>query len=141
RSMYDESKRFAEAITTAFHRQRGVDVRIVRIFNTFGPRLRPEDGRVVSNFIAQALTGRPLTIFGEGAQTRSFCYVSDLMAGFWKLMEESEEREPTNLGNPEELTIRELAERILELTGSKSALVKQPLPGDDPRQRKPDISK
>lgn len=141
RSMYDESKRFAEAITTAFHNQRGVDTRIVRVFNTYGPRLRPEDGRVVSNFIAQALTNRPITIFGDGSQTRSLCYVTDLMAGFWKLMEESSEHEPTNLGNPEEYTIRQLAKTILELTGSKSELVTRPLPGDDPKQRKPDISK
>ena len=141
RSMYDESKRFAEALTTAYRTHRGVDVRIVRIFNVYGPWLAPQDGRVVSNFIAQALTGRPLTIFGEGTQTRSFCYVSDMIAGFWKLMEESTEAEPVNMGNPDEFTIRELADIVLELTGSKSELVKRPLPGDDPRQRKPDISK
>lgn len=140
RSMYDESKRFAEALTTAYRHQRGADVRVVRIFNTYGPYLRPEDGRVVSNFIAQALTGRPLTIFGDGTQTRSFCFVFDLMDGFFKLME-SGETEPTNLGNPGEFTIAELAALVLELTGSKSTLEQRPLPGDDPRQRKPDISK
>ena len=140
RSMYDESKRFAEALTTAYRTQEGADVRIVRIFNTYGPFLRPEDGRVVSNFIAQALTNRPLTVFGEGTQTRSFCFVSDLMEGFFKLME-SGETEPTNLGNPNEFTIAELAALVLELTGSKSPIERRPLPGDDPRQRKPDISK
>jgi nucleoside-diphosphate-sugar epimerase len=140
RSMYDESKRFAEAMTTAFRHQRGADVRIVRIFNTYGPFLRPEDGRVVSNFIAQALTARPLTIFGEGTQTRSFCFVSDLLDGIFALMD-SNELEPTNLGNPNEFTIAELATLVLELTGSKSTLEHRPLPGDDPRQRKPDITK
>ena len=141
RSMYDESKRFAEALTTAYRHQRGADVRIVRTFNTYGPFLKPEDGRVVSNFIGQALTGKPLTIFGDGSQTRSLCYVTDLIDGFWKLMEESTEPEPTNLGNPEEYTIAQLAQVVLELTGSKSAIEHRPLPGDDPRQRKPDISK
>ena len=141
RSMYDESKRFAEALTTAYHHQRGADVRIVRVFNTYGPFLKPEDGRVVSNFIAQALSGKPLTVFGDGTQTRSLCYVTDLIDGFWKLMEESTEKEPTNLGNPDEYTIAQLAQTILELTGSASAIERRPLPGDDPRQRKPDISK
>lgn len=140
RSMYDESKRFAEALTTAYRHQRGADTRIVRIFNCYGPFLRPEDGRVVSNFIAQALTGRPLTVFGDGTQTRSFCYVSDLIDGFLALMESSE-MEPTNLGNPGEFTIAELANMVLELTGSKSVLERRPLPGDDPRRRRPDISK
>jgi dTDP-glucose 4,6-dehydratase len=140
RSMYDESKRFAEALTTAYGRSRNVDVRIARIFNTFGPGLSAGDGRVVSNFIVQALTGRPLTVYGEGTQTRSFCFVSDLVEGFLRLME-SEERTPVNLGNPEELTVAELAQAVLELTGSKSAIERQPLPGDDPRQRRPDISK
>ena len=141
RSMYDESKRFAEALTTAYGRSRGVDVRIVRIFNTYGERLAPDDGRVVSNFIAQALTGRPLTVYGDGTQTRSYCYVSDLIDGFWKLMEESDETTPVNLGNPAEFTVKELAAIVLELTGSKSTIEQRPLPGDDPKQRRPDISR
>lgn len=140
RSMYDESKRFAEALTMAFHRVRGVDTRIVRTFNCYGPSMQPDDGRVVSNFIAQALTGRPLTIYGDGSQTRSFCFVSDTVDGYVRLMD-SDEREPVNVGNPDEYTVNELAAMVLELTGSKSAIERHPLPGDDPKQRRPDITR
>jgi dTDP-glucose 4,6-dehydratase len=139
RSMYDEAKRFAEATTMAYHRHHGVDTRIVRIFNTYGPRMRPHDGRVVSNFIVQALTGASLTIYGDGRQTRSFCFVSDLIEGIYRLFH-SDRVEPTNVGNPGEFTMRELAAMVLQLTGSNSALVYQALPADDPRQRKPDIT-
>jgi dTDP-glucose 4,6-dehydratase len=139
RSMYDESKRFAEAATMAWHRSRGVDTRIVRIFNTYGPRMRPEDGRVVSNFIVQALRGEPLTVYGDGMQTRSFCYCSDLIEGIYRLFA-SERTEPTNIGNPGEFTMIELARQVLALTGSSSPLVHQPLPEDDPKMRQPDIT-
>ena len=140
RSCYDESKRFAEAMTMAYHRFHGVRTNIARIFNTYGPRMALNDGRVVPAFIDQALRGQPLTVFGEGRQTRSFCYVSDLVDGLVRLSN-SEEREPVNLGNPVELTILEFAERIRRLMGSDGALIFEPLPSDDPRQRKPDISK
>ncbi len=140
RSCYDEGKRVAEALCMDYHRQNGVEVRIVRIFNTYGPRMAMEDGRVVSTFIVQALRGEPLTIFGEGEQTRSFCYVDDLVRGMIAMMEQDETVGPVNLGNPEEITIRTLAERILEITGSSSELVFRPLPQDDPCRRKPDIA-
>lgn len=139
RSMYDESKRFAEAATMAYHRTRGVDTRMVRIFNTYGPRMRPEDGRVVSNFIVQALRGEPLTVYGDGLQTRSFCYCSDLIEGIYRLYASSRS-DPVNIGNPVEFTMVELAREVLALTGSKSPLVYQPLPKDDPKMRKPDIT-
>src|SRR5205807_2126357 len=116
RGVYDEAKRFAEAITMAYHRAHGIDVRIVRIFNTFGPAMRPHDGRVVSNFIIQALTDRPLTVYGDGSQTRSFCYVSDMIEGFWRLMEKSTEHEPVNIGNPEEYTVLDLARIVRDVT-------------------------
>ena len=139
RSMYDEAKRFAEATTMAYHRSYGVATRIVRIFNTYGPRMRPRDGRVVSNFIVQALRGEPLTVYGHGQQTRSFCYASDLVEGIYRLFH-SERVEPTNVGNPGEFTMLELAAIVLELTGSKSKLEHHPMPPDDPKQRKPDIT-
>ena len=139
RSMYDESKRFAEALTSAYHRSYDVDSRIVRIFNTYGPRMRPRDGRVVSNFIVQALGDEPITIYGDGSQTRSFCYVSDLVDGLYRLFL-SDRHEPTNLGNPGEYTVRQLAETVKEMTGSRSAIIEEPLPVDDPRLRKPDIT-
>ena len=139
RSVYDEAKRFAEAITMAYHRERGVDVRIVRIFNTYGPRMKTDDGRVVTNFVVQALEGRPITIYGDGSQTRSFCYVSDEVAGFLALVE-SDVVGPVNIGNPGEFTMIELAELVLEITNSKSELVFEPLPADDPKQRRPDIT-
>ena len=140
RSCYDESKRYAEALTMAYHRVRGVRTNIARIFNTYGPRMALHDGRVVPAFLDQALNGEPLTIFGDGSQTRSFCYVSDLVDGLVRLSV-SEERFPVNLGNPAELTIREFAERIRRLMGSNLDLVFHPLPEDDPRKRRPDISK
>ncbi|HEY4100305.1 MAG TPA: UDP-glucuronic acid decarboxylase family protein [Gemmatimonadales bacterium] len=139
RSMYDEAKRFAEAMTMAYHRSIGVDTRIVRIFNTYGPRMRPHDGRVVSNFVVQAIEGKPLTVYGDGKQTRSFCYVSDLVEGIYRLFK-SDRVEPTNIGNPGEFTMLELASLVLELTGAKSSLVHRDLPADDPKQRKPDIT-
>jgi len=139
RGVYDEAKRFAEALTMAYHRYHDLDTRIVRIFNTYGPRMRPNDGRVVSNFIVQALRGEPLTIYGDGSQTRSFCYVDDLIEGIVRLFERGTP-EPTNLGNPHEFTVRQLADRVLQLTGSKSEIVRRPLPTDDPRVRQPDIS-
>jgi dTDP-glucose 4,6-dehydratase len=139
RGVYDEAKRFAEAMTMAYHRFHGLDTRIVRIFNTYGPRMRPADGRVVSNFIVQALRGEPLTIYGEGQQTRSFTYVDDLVDGIVRLFR-SDRVEPTNVGNPDEFTIRELAQLILELTGSTSSLEQLPLPQDDPKTRQPDIA-
>ena len=139
RSMYDEAKRFAEATTMAYHRSCGVDTRIVRIFNTYGPRMRPHDGRVVSNFIVQALQGQPLTVYGDGQQTRSFCYVTDLIDGIYRLFL-GDRVEPTNVGNPGEFTMLELAALVLELTGSNSTLEHRSLPADDPRQRKPDIT-
>ncbi len=140
RSCYDESKRYAEAFTMAAHRTYGVRTNIARIFNTYGPRMALEDGRVVPAFLDQALRGRPLTVYGDGTQTRSFCYVSDLVEGLVRLGS-SEERYPVNLGNPAELTILEFAERIAELMGSKLETVFEPLPKDDPRKRRPDISK
>jgi dTDP-glucose 4,6-dehydratase len=140
RGVYDEAKRFAEAMTMAYHRVHGLEVRIVRIFNTFGPRMRPRDGRVVPAFIQQALQGEPLTVFGDGGQTRSFCYVSDLIEGIWRLLG-SDISEPVNLGNPREMTIREFAEAILRLTGSSSRLTFHPLPVDDPKVRQPDITR
>ena len=138
RGVYDEAKRFAEAMTMAYHRYHGVDTRIVRIFNTFGPRMRMNDGRAIPNFIRQALTGEPLTVYGDGSQTRSFTYVADLVDGIWRLMQ-APVHEPVNLGNPHEMTLVELAKRVLRLTGSASPLVFQPLPVDDPRVRQPDI--
>jgi dTDP-glucose 4,6-dehydratase len=140
RSCYDESKRFAEAITMAYHRTHGVRTNIARIFNTYGPRMQLNDGRVVPAFLDQALRGEPLTVFGDGSQTRSFCYVSDLVDGLYRLML-SDERYPVNLGNPSEMTILHFAERICALTNSSSSIVRRPLPEDDPRQRQPDISK
>jgi dTDP-glucose 4,6-dehydratase len=139
RGVYDEAKRFAEALTMAYHRYHGVDVRIVRIFNTYGPRMRPNDGRVVSNFLVQALEGKPITIYGEGDQSRSFCYVDDEVRGILALLD-GDEVGPVNIGNPNEFTIRELADLVLEVTGSSSELVFEPLPVDDPTQRRPDIS-
>jgi len=140
RSCYDESKRFAEALTMAYHRTHGLRTNIARIFNTYGPRMKLDDGRVVPAFVYQALRGEPITIFGDGTQTRSFCYVSDLVDGLYRLMH-SDEHYPVNLGNPDEMTILEFAERIRGLTGSSSPIVSRPLPEDDPRQRQPDISK
>ena len=140
RSCYDESKRFAEALTMAYHRVYRLRTNIARIFNTYGPRMKLNDGRVVPAFLDQALRGEPMTVFGDGSQTRSFCYVSDLVDGLCRLME-SEERYPVNLGNPQELTILEFAERIRRLTGSHSTIVHQALPQDDPKQRRPDVSK
>lgn len=139
RGVYDEAKRFAEALTMAYHRCHGVDTRIARIFNTYGPRMRLDDGRVVPTFISQALKGEPLTVYGDGSQTRSFCYVSDLIEGIYRLAL-SGYNEPVNIGNPTEVTVLEFAEMILRLTGSKSRIVFQPLPADDPKQRRPDIS-
>jgi dTDP-glucose 4,6-dehydratase len=140
RSCYDESKRFAEALTMAYHRKYGVRTNIARIFNTYGPRMKLDDGRVVPAFLDQALHGRPMTVFGSGSQTRSFCYVSDLVDGLYRLMI-SDERYPVNLGNPREMTILEFAEHIRRMTGAASEIVFEPLPEDDPRQRKPDIGK
>ncbi len=140
RGVYDEAKRFAEALTMAYHRQHGIDTRIARIFNTYGPRMRKDDGRVIPNFITQALNDEPLTVFGDGSQTRSFCYVSDLIQAIYRLML-AEVNEPVNLGNPHEITIRELAEKIIGITGSKSAITFKPLPQDDPKTRRPDITR
>ena len=140
RACYDEGKRCAETLFFDYHRQSGVDIRVVRIFNTYGPRMHPRDGRVVSNFIVQALTGEPITLYGDGSQTRSFCYVDDLVDGLLAMMNQDAETGPLNLGNPVEFTIRQLAETVLRLTGSKSDLVFRPLPQDDPVQRQPDIS-
>ncbi|NOT57704.1 MAG: SDR family oxidoreductase [Deltaproteobacteria bacterium] len=139
RGVYDEAKRFAEAMTMAYHRAHGVQVRIVRIFNTYGPRMRLRDGRVVPNFIAQALRGEDLTVYGDGGQTRSFCFVSDLVEGLVRLLR-SDHTGPVNIGNPRELTILEFAQAIIQLTGSKSKITFNPLPVDDPKQRQPDIS-
>jgi dTDP-glucose 4,6-dehydratase len=144
RGVYDEAKRFAEAMTMAYRRYHGVDARIVRIFNTYGPRMRPNDGRVVSNFIVQALEGKPLTIYGDGTQTRSFCYVSDLVAGILKLLLAPPAEEmgiPFNIGNPEERTVRDLADKVLRLTGSASRIETRDLPVDDPKVRRPDINR
>jgi dTDP-glucose 4,6-dehydratase len=140
RGVYDEAKRFAEALTMAYHRSHGVDTRIVRIFNTYGPRMRLNDGRALPNFVHQALTGQPLTVYGDGKQTRSFCYVSDLIEGIYRLMQ-SDEHLPVNIGNPQEITILEFAERIRALFPNAPQIVFRPLPQDDPRQRCPDISK
>lgn len=140
RSCYDEGKRCAETLFSDYHRQHGLRIKIARIFNTYGPRMHPNDGRVVSNFIVQALQGQDITVYGEGQQTRSFCYVDDLIEGFVRLMNSSDDiTGPINLGNPGEFTIRQLAERVIELTGSSSRLVFHPLPQDDPKQRQPDI--
>jgi dTDP-glucose 4,6-dehydratase len=140
RGVYDEAKRFAETMTTDSSRYHKVDTRIVRIFNTYGPRMRLNDGRALPNFLYQALTGKPITVYGSGKQTRSFCYVSDLVEGLLRLLD-SDEHEPTNIGNPQEITILEFAERIRELTGTKAEIVFKPLPQDDPKQRCPDIAK
>ncbi|HTE19686.1 MAG TPA: UDP-glucuronic acid decarboxylase family protein [Armatimonadota bacterium] len=139
RGVYDEAKRFSEAITMAYHRYHGVQTRIVRIFNTYGPRMRPGDGRVVSNFIVQALRGDPLSVYGDGSQTRSFCYVDDLVEGIHRLFH-SDRVDPTNVGNPTEFTVRELAELVLRMTGSTSRIDVLPLPQDDPKVRQPDIT-
>jgi len=139
RSCYDEAKRFAEAMTMAYHRTAGVDVAIARVFNTYGPRLKPGDGRVVSNFLAQALSGAPITVYGDGRQTRSFCYVDDEVDGLLALLD-STLRGPVNIGNPNEFTVAELAEIVVELTGSRSTIVHEPLPVDDPTRRQPDIT-
>ena len=139
RGVYDEAKRFAEAMTMAYHRYHGLDTRIVRIFNTYGPRMRPSDGRVVSNFINQALRGEPLTVYGDGSQTRSFCYVSDLVEGLYRLLM-SDKVNPVNLGNPNEFTVIELAHMVLKVVGGPSTIEFRPLPLDDPRVRQPDIS-
>jgi dTDP-glucose 4,6-dehydratase len=140
RSVYDEAKRFAEAMVMAYHRYHGLDTHIVRIFNTYGPRMRLNDGRALPNFVYQALTGRPITVYGDGSQTRSFCYVSDLIEGIFRLML-SDEHEPTNIGNPQEITILEFAERIRALTDSSVPIIFERLPQDDPKQRCPDIGK
>ena len=140
RGCYDEAKRFAEAMPMAYHRAQQVDTRIVRIFNTYGPRMRPGDGRVVSNFIVQALQGVPLTVYGDGGQTRSFCYVSDEVDGIYRLFNGSETM-PVNIGNPNEFTVRQLAEMVVELTGSSSPIISHPLPADDPKVRQPDITR
>ncbi len=140
RGVYDEAKRFAEAMTMAYHRTHGVQTRIVRIFNTYGPRMRLNDGRVVPNFVKQALSGQPLTVYGDGSQTRSFCFMTDLVDGIYRLLL-SDEVQPVNIGNPTEITIREFAERINELTGNAAGIASEPLPMDDPRQRQPDIGK
>jgi len=140
RGVYDEAKRFAEAMTMAYHRRHGVETRIVRIFNTYGPRMRLNDGRALPAFMSQALRGEDLTVFGDGTQTRSFCYVDDLVEGIWRLLH-SDEVMPTNLGNPAEMTILEFAHKVLELTGSRSRIVHRELPQDDPQVRQPDISK
>ena len=139
RGVYDEAKRYAEALTMAYHRQQGVDTHIVRIFNTYGPRMRPHDGRAIPTFLRQALEDKPLTVFGAGDQTRSFCYVSDLIEGFLRLID-SDQHEPVNIGNPGEFTILELAQVILRVTGSRSEIVFEALPQDDPTVRRPDIS-
>ena len=140
RAVYDEAKRFAEAMTMAYHRYYGVDTRIVLIFNTYGPRMRLNDGRALPNFVHQALTGRPITVYGDGKQTRSFCYVSDLIEGIYRLML-SDEHEPTNIGNPEEITILQFAERVREHFEDARPIIFEPLPQDDPKQRCPDITK
>jgi dTDP-glucose 4,6-dehydratase len=140
RGVYDEAKRFAEAMTMAYHRAHGLKTHIVRIFNTYGPRMRLDDGRVLPNFVGQALRGEPLTVYGDGSQTRSFCFISDLVEGIYRLLF-TEFHQPVNLGNPDEVTIVEFAKEILALTGSKSEIVYRPLPADDPRVRRPDISR
>jgi dTDP-glucose 4,6-dehydratase len=140
RGVYDEAKRFAEALTMAYHRSHGLDTRIVRIFNTYGPRMRLNDGRALPNFLYQALSDEPITVYGDGKQTRSFCYVSDLLDGIYRLLE-SNEHEPVNIGNPHEITILEFAERVRSLVGATTPIVFRPLPQDDPKQRCPDITK
>jgi dTDP-glucose 4,6-dehydratase len=140
RGVYDEAKRFAEAMTMAYHRTHGVQTRIIRIFNTYGPRMRLKDGRVLPSFMAQALRGEPLTVFGDGSQTRSFCFVDDLVEGIWRLLN-SDEVLPTNIGNPSEMTILQFAQAVIEMTGSKSTIDYRPLPEDDPKVRQPDIRK
>lgn len=140
RGVYDEAKRFSEAMTMAYHRYHGLETRIVRIFNTYGPRMRPGDGRVVSNFIVQALRGDPLTVYGDGSQTRSFCYVDDEVEGIFRLFNQDERVEPVNIGNPIEFTIQELADIVVEETGSSSIIERMPLPDDDPKVRQPDIT-
>ena len=140
RSCYDEGKRCAETLFFDYHRENKVDIRVVRIFNTYGPRMHPNDGRVVSNFIVQALKGENITVYGDGQQTRSFCYVDDLLEGFVRLMEQTDTVGPVNLGNPGEFTMLELAEQVLKLTKSKSKIVHKALPADDPKQRRPDIT-
>jgi len=139
RGVYDEAKRFAEAMTMAYHRHKGVDTKIVRIFNTYGPRMRPNDGRAIPTFIPQALRNEPLTLFGDGSQTRSFCYVEDLIEGIYRLMM-SDYHEPVNIGNPHELTIREMAEQVIKISGSSSELISKPLPVDDPKVRQPNTT-
>ena len=139
RGVYDEAKRFAEAITMAYHRVHGINTKIVRIFNTYGPRMRINDGRAIPNFLKQALTGKDLTVYGNGSQTRSFCFVSDLIEGIFRLLI-SEPNEPVNIGNPNEMTIQNLADKILQATGSKSKIVQVPLPEDDPKTRQPNIT-
>ena len=142
RTCYDEGKRCAETLFFDYHRQNGLPIKVARIFNTYGPRMHPADGRVVSNFIMQALKGEPITIYGDGSQTRSFCYVDDLIRGLMSLMETGPDvTGPTNIGNPTEFTVLELAEKVIELTGSESRIIQEPLPQDDPKQRQPDISK
>jgi UDP-glucuronate decarboxylase len=140
RSCYDEGKRVAETLFFDYHRQNGVAIRVVRIFNTYGPRMHPDDGRVVSNFIMQALRGQEITLYGDGEQTRSFCYVDDLIEALVRMMNTDGFAGPVNIGNPDEFTIRELAEKVIALTGGTSSIVSKPLPSDDPRQRKPDIA-
>ena len=140
RSCYDEGKRVAETLFFDYHRQNGVDIRVVRIFNTYGPRMNPDDGRVVSNFIAQALRGEDITIYGDGTQTRSFCYVDDLIEGFTRLMNQDQVTGPINIGNPNEFTMLELAEKVIAKVGGSTKLTYHPLPGDDPKQRQPDIT-
>ncbi len=140
RSCYDEGKRVAETLCMDYHREHKVDIRIIRIFNTYGPRMHPQDGRVVSNFIVQALAGEPITIYGTGNQTRSFCYVDDLVRGMMAMMDQTESIGPVNLGNPNEFSMKQLAEKVIELTGTSSALTTKPLPHDDPKQRQPDIT-
>ncbi len=140
RGVYDEAKRFAEAITMAYQRYHGLETRIARIFNTYGPRMRKNDGRALPNFIQQAITGKPITVYGDGKQTRSFCYISDQVEGLFKLLV-SEENEPVNIGNPEEISVKSIAEEVIKLTGSRSKIVYEDLPVDDPKVRQPDISK
>ena len=140
RGVYDEAKRFAEAITMAYHRTHGINTKIVRIFNTYGPRMRVNDGRAIPNFLKQALTGKDLTVYGDGSQTRSFCFVSDLVEGLYRLLM-SEQNYPVNIGNPIEMTVKEMADKILQATNSKSKIVQVPLPEDDPKIRQPDITR
>lgn len=140
RGVYDEAKRFAEAITMAYHRTHGINTKIVRIFNTYGPRMRVNDGRAIPNFLKQALTGKDLTVYGDGSQTRSFCFVSDLVEGLYRLLM-SEQNYPVNIGNPNEMTIKEMADKILQATNSKSKIIQVPLPEDDPKIRQPDITR